>query len=182
VLTVKELRAFVMIGAEPVFVRPPLKLMVDAFRVEGIPPGTYGALLMVVRLILVVFTPPLRVVRPDATVRPELTVALAFRNAVPDVVRVPLTDVGLFNTTCVPDIVFPPQLNVPVPDCVRLPFTLMVDAFRVEGIPVTGGGYAAPLMDETPRLLMATAGRVAVGWMTGTHWPYIWMDETLLVM
>jgi hypothetical protein len=34
----------------------------------------------------------------------------------------------------------------------------------------------------TVRLLTATAGIVAVGWMTGTHWPYIWMDETLLVM
>ena len=120
---------------------------------------------------------------PLATVRPELTVALAFRNAAPDVVRVLLTDVALFNTTCVPDIVLPPQLNVPVPDCVRLPSIVMVEAAIVEGMPPPpGGGYVAPLMDETPRLLMATAGRVAVGWMTGTHWPYIWMDETLLVM
>jgi hypothetical protein len=38
VLTVKELRAFVMIGAVPILFRPPLKLIVDAFRVEGIPP------------------------------------------------------------------------------------------------------------------------------------------------
>jgi hypothetical protein len=183
VLSVKELRAFVMIGAVPVFVRPPLKLMVDAFRVEGIPPGTYGAPLMVVRLIFVVFTPPLRVVRPDATVRPEFTVAEALRNAVPDVVRLLLIDVGLFNTTCVPDIVLPPQLNVPVPDCVRLPFTLMVDAFRVEGMPLLpGGGYTAPFTEDTKKLLTATAGRVAVGWMTGTHSPNIWMDETLLLM
>ena len=36
VLIVKELRAFVMIGAVPIFVRPPLKVIVDAFRVEGI--------------------------------------------------------------------------------------------------------------------------------------------------
>lgn len=42
VLTVKELRAFVIIGAEPMFVRPPLKVMVDAFRVEGIPPPPGG--------------------------------------------------------------------------------------------------------------------------------------------
>jgi hypothetical protein len=183
VLSVKELRALVMIGAVPVFVRPPLKLMVDAFRVEGIPPGTYGAPLMVVRLILVVFTPPLRVVRPVATVRPELTVALAFRNAAPDVVRVPLIDVGLFNTTCVPDMVFPPQLNVPVPDCVRLPSIVMVEAAIVEGMPPPpGGGYVAPFTEDTKKLLTATPGRVAVGWMTGTHWPYIWMDETLLVM
>jgi hypothetical protein len=32
------LTAFVMIGAVPIFVRPPLNVRVDAFRVEGIPP------------------------------------------------------------------------------------------------------------------------------------------------
>jgi len=79
VLTVKELRAFVMIGAEPMFVRPPLKVIVDAFRVEGIPPlppGGYGALLMVFTFMLLVLmlmvlislarSPPLKVARPFA--------------------------------------------------------------------------------------------------------------------
>ena len=42
VLTVKELRAFVMIGAEPMFVRPPSKVIVDTLRVEGIPPPPGG--------------------------------------------------------------------------------------------------------------------------------------------
>ena len=35
VLTVKELRAFVMIGAEPMFVRPPLMETVERKMVEG---------------------------------------------------------------------------------------------------------------------------------------------------
>ncbi len=62
-------------------------------------------------------------------------------------------------------MVFPPQLKVPDPLCVRAPFTVMVEAARVEGMPPPppGGGYGALLMDETPRLLMATAGIVAVG-------------------
>jgi hypothetical protein len=132
---------------------------------------------------LAICVEPCIVTFPLATFSPLFTIAPAFRKAPPDVVRVALTDVGLFNTTCVPDIVLPPQLNVPVPDCVRLPFTLMVDAFRVEGIPPPpGGGYTAPFTEDTKKLLTATAGRVAVGWMTGTHWPYIWMDETLLVI
>jgi hypothetical protein len=29
---------------------------------------------------------------------------------------------------------------------------------------------------------MASADAVAVGWITGTHWPNIWIDDTLLVM
>lgn len=29
---------FVVMGSEPIFVRPPSKVIVDAFRVEGIPP------------------------------------------------------------------------------------------------------------------------------------------------
>ena len=79
VLTVKELRAFVMIGAEPMFVRPPLKVIVDAFRVEGmppLPPGGYGApfteltlifaVLIFTLLILLALTPPLKVARPFA--------------------------------------------------------------------------------------------------------------------
>lgn len=48
-----------------VIVCPPFTLRVDAFSVEGIvPPGRYGAPLMVVRLILFVFIPPFRVARP----------------------------------------------------------------------------------------------------------------------
>lgn len=125
----------------------------------------------------------MRFVGPLATVRPELMVAPALRNAVPDVVRVPLTDVGLFNTTCVPDIVLPPQLNVPVPDCVKLPLMVAVEMAIVDVIPLPpGGGYGALFTLLTLRLLIARAGMVAVGWMTGTHWPYIWMDETLLLM
>jgi hypothetical protein len=59
----------------------------------------------------------------------------------------------------------------------------MVEAAIVEGMPPPpGGGYVAPFTEDTKKLLTATAGSVAVGWMTGTHWPYIWMDETLLVM
>jgi hypothetical protein len=112
-----------------------------------------------------------------------LTVAPAFKNAPPDVVRVLLIDVALFNTTCVPDIVFPPQLKVPVPDCVKLPLIVAVEMAMVDVMPPPPpppGG--SPLMDDTVRLLMPRAGTVAVDWMTGTHCPYIWMDETLLVM
>lgn len=39
----------VLIGAEPILLRPPSKLIVDAFRVEGMPPpepGGYAALFM----------------------------------------------------------------------------------------------------------------------------------------
>lgn len=37
---------------------------------------------------------------------------------------------------------------------VRPPFTLTVDAFRVEGMPpLVPGGYAAPLIEDTPVIL-----------------------------
>jgi hypothetical protein len=63
----------------------------------------------------------------------------------------------------------------------RFPLTVAVDRATVEVIPAPPPG-GSPLIDETVRLLTATAGIVAVGWMTGTHCPYIWMDETLLLM
>lgn len=74
------------------------------------------------------------------TVIPVFTIAPAFKNAPPVVVRVLLIDVALFNTTCVGDIVFPPQLNVPVPDCVKLPLMVAVEMARVDGIPAFPGG------------------------------------------
>jgi len=66
--------------------------------------------------------------------------APALRNAVPVVVKELLTDVALLRTTCVGDIVFPPQLNVPVPDCVKLPSMVAVEMARVEGLPPPPGG------------------------------------------
>ena len=50
---------------------------------------------------------------------------------------------------------FPPQFNVPVPDCVKLPLIVAVEMARVEGIPPPpGGGYAALLMVFTFMLLV----------------------------
>ena len=83
---------------------------------------------------LFTFRPALRFVVPLATVRPALTVAPAFKKAPPVVVKVLLTDVGLAKTTCVGDIVFPPQLNVPLPLCVRLPSTFTVERKMLDGI------------------------------------------------
>jgi hypothetical protein len=58
-----------------------------------------------------------------------------------------------------------------------------VERAIVDGMPaLPGGGYVAPLIDETLKLLIASADAVAVGWITGTHWPNIWIDDTLLVM
>ena len=60
----------------------------------------------------------------------------------PDVARVLLMAVGLAKTTCVGERVFPAQLRVPVPLCVRLPFTVTLESARVDGIvgvPVVGG-------------------------------------------
>ena len=133
--------------------------------------------------LLIVIPTPFTLTPPDATLKPLLMVAPAFRKTPAAVVKVLLTDVALLKTTCVGDIVFPPQLNVPVPDCVKLPSMVAVESAMVDGIPaLPGGGYGAPLIDETPRLEIATAGMVAVGWITGTHWPNIWIDEALLVM
>lgn len=126
---------------------------------------------------------PLTFIPPLATTRPALIVAPPFKNAPADVVRVLLIAVALLRTTCVGDIVFPPQLSVPVPDCVKLPLMVAVEMARVDGIPPPpGGGYVAPFTLLTLRLLIASADAVAVGWITGTHWPNIWIDETLLVM
>ena len=120
---------------------------------------------------------------PLATVRPLFTVAPAFRKAAKLVVRVLLIAVGLFRMTCVPDILFPPQVNVPAPMLDRFPLTVAVDRATVEVMPPPPPPPGvSPLMLLTVRLLIATAGIVAVGWMTGTHSPSIWMDETLLVM
>jgi hypothetical protein len=128
-----------------------------------------------------------------------LTVAPAFKKAVPVVVRVLLIAVGLFRVTCVGVIVFAPHVKVPAPMLDTFPRKVAVERAMVEGMVGTpeGGGYTAPLTEDTnrldtfpvtlcevltPRLLIARATTVAVGWMTGTHCPNIWMDETLLLM
>jgi hypothetical protein len=97
--------------------------------------------------------PLVTVIPPLATVRPLLTVAPAFKKAAPVVVRVLLTAVGRAKTTCVGDIVFPPQLKVPLPLCVRLPFTFTVERKMLDG------------KEKLPPPLFGT----------GTHWPNIWM-------
>jgi hypothetical protein len=144
---------------------PPFTLMVDAFRVEGMPGMDWGntkpfmddterlaelmvlvlrafavieAVLMVLVLMAGVLMPPLRVARPltnkvfpncvgscistfpEPTDRPPLTIDIP-----PDTIREPFV------------IVWPP-------------FTVSVDALRVEGIPPPpGGGYVAPFTELT---------------------------------
>jgi hypothetical protein len=77
---------------------------------------------------------------PLATFRPLLIVAPAFKKVPALVVKVLLTDVALLRTTCVGDIVFPPQLNVPVPDSVKLPLMVAVEMASVDGMPALPGG------------------------------------------
>lgn len=143
--------------------------------------------------------PPGAVRLPNALMVRELVVAPAFRKAAPVVVRVLLIAVGRVRVTCVGVIVLPPHTKEPAPMLDRLPRKVAVERAMVEGMvgAPEGGGYTAPLTEDTnrldtfpvtlcevltPRLLIARAGIVAVGWMTGTHCPNIWMDETLLLM
>ena len=78
--------------------------------------------------------PPGAVMFPPALMVRALVVAPAFKKAAPVVVRVLLTDVGRAKTTCVGDMVFPPQFKVPLPLCVRLPFTFTVEKKILLGI------------------------------------------------
>ncbi len=57
------------------------------------------------------------------------------------------------------ELLIMPPLAILIP-----PFTLMVDAFRVEGMPGTGGGYAVLFMDDTkrPAVLMVLVLRAGV--------------------
>jgi len=38
------------------------------------------------------------------------------------------------------------------------------------------------LMVDAVRVERVNEGRVGLFWMTGTHWPKLWMDDTLLLM
>jgi hypothetical protein len=96
------------------------------------------------------------------------TVAPPFKNVPLVVVRVLLKDVGTLKIAWTGLIVFAPQLSVPAPTLDRFPLTVAVERATVEVMPVPPPG-GSPLMLLTVRLLIATAGIVAVGWMTGTH-------------
>jgi hypothetical protein len=158
-------------------VRPPFTLTVDAFRVEGIPPpppGTYGAPLMVVRLILLVFTPPFRVVRPvtcsvwAAPIGPLKIAPGASTTRPPTAAVCPNTAKELPSCVGVCIITFPaftarppettdiPPLTIREPFVIVCPpFTLIVDTFRVDGMPPPPpGGYGALLMVFTLMLLV----------------------------
>lgn len=155
--------------------KPPFTLRVDAFRVEGIapppPPGGYGALfielmkrlaeLMVLVLRAGVMTPPFRVARPAtcivvaAPIVP-LNIAPGGSTTRPPTANVcPNTVKELFIVAGFCIVTFPPLTTRPPFVIVCPPFTLIVDAFRVEGVAKnTGGGYAALLMVFTFMLLV----------------------------
>jgi hypothetical protein len=135
----------------PIFVRLPLTVIVDVAKLDGIvgvPDGggytrpftelrlTLAVLtVLTLRLLIVALLFTIRLVpRPSVRLVP-FTVAPAFRNAAPVVVSVLFTEVGKLNTTCVGLMVFPDQLNVPVPMLVRFPLAVMVDAASVDKIP-----------------------------------------------
>lgn len=137
---------------------------------------------MAICVLPCIVTFPVFTLIPPPTVRPERTLAPAFRNAAPVVVSVLFIATGTLNVACVFVRVVPPHLNCPAPILDRLPLTVAVEMAIVDVMPAPPPPGGSPLMDETVRLEMPRAGTVAVGWMTGTHCPNIWIDETLLLM
>jgi len=77
---------------------------------------------------------------PDATCNPLFMIVPPLRKAAPNTERVLLAATGVLKLVCVFVIVLLPQLNWPVPDWVRLPFTVMVEVASVEGITVLPPG------------------------------------------
>jgi hypothetical protein len=166
------LRNPVRIGSNELLIMPPLAilippftLMVDAFRVEGMPGMVWGnttpfiddtkilaelmllvlrafavivAVLMVLVLRAGVFTPPFRVARPLTNkVFPNCVGSWTRRFPEPTVMPPLTTDIP-------PDTIREPFVIV------WPPFTVSVDALRVEGIPPPpGGGYVAPFTELT---------------------------------
>lgn len=114
---------------------PPFTLIVDAFRVEGmvVPPGLYGAPLIVFTFILFVL------------MLNELIAAARIMFVLRMLVDM-AADWISFAFTVVTFIV--PVVIGAEPTFVRPPLKFMVDAFRVEGMPPPPppGGYVAPLM------------------------------------
>jgi hypothetical protein len=181
-----------------VIVCPPFTLRVDAFSVEGIPPpppGTYGAPLMVVRLILLVLIPPFKVASPatcsvwEAPIGPLNIAPGASTTRPPTAAVCPNTAkefpscVGVCISTF-PEFTARPPVTTDIPPLtikepfviVCPPFTLIVDALRVEGIPPPPpGGYGAlftllTLMLAVLMLMVLRAGDliVAVAFKIGT--------------
>jgi hypothetical protein len=137
---------------------------------------------MVVRLILFVLIPPFRVARPvtcSVVVAPTAPLNIApggsttsppTANVCPNIVKELFIVAGF----CI--VTFPPLTTRPPFVIVCPPFTLIVDAFRVEGIPPPPpGGYTAPftlltLMLAVLMLMVLIAGDliVAVAFKIGT--------------
>jgi len=129
-----------------VIVWPPFTLTVDAFRVEGMPPPPGGgytapfielikrlAELMVLVLMADVLTPPLRVARPFANIASCI-------NTFPEPTLIPSVTTEI-----------PPETTINAPFVIVCPpFTVSVEAARVDGIPPPPpGGYTAPFTELT---------------------------------
>ena len=192
------LRNPVRIGSKELLIMPPLAilippftLMVDAFRVEGMPGMVWGnttpfiddtkilaelmllvlrafAVIVAVLIVLVlragVFTPPLRVARPFTNKVFPNCVGSCISTFPEFTARPPLT-------TDIPPVTIREPFVIVWP-----PFTVSVDALRVEGIPPPpGGGYVAPFTELTLilavlMLMVLRAGdlTVAVAFKIGT--------------
>lgn len=140
---------------------PPFTLMVDAFRVEGMPPplgGGYTA--PFIELMKRLAELMVLVLRAFAKMEPVLIVAVLMADALTPPLRVarPFTDIAsCINTfpepTLIPSVTteIPPETTINAPFVIVCPpFTVSVDAFRVEGMPPPPpGGYTAPFTELT---------------------------------
>jgi hypothetical protein len=66
-----------------------------------------------------------------------------------------------------------------------LPVVWMLDIFTVAPIVLTASVLISADLEnrvESVSVDVVKEGRVGLFWMTGTHWPKLWMVETLLLM
>jgi hypothetical protein len=144
---------------------PPFTLMVDAFRVEGMPGMVWGnttpfmddterlaeLMVLVLRAFAVIVAVLMVLVLRAGVLMPPLRVARPFTN------KVFPSCVGSCISTFPEFTARPPLTTDMPPDTIREPFvivcppfTVSVDAFRVDGIPPPpGGGYVAPFTELT---------------------------------
>ena len=144
---------------------PPFTLMVDAFRVEGMPGMVWGnttpfmddterlaeLMVLVLRAFAVIVAVLIVLVLRAGVLMPPLRVARPFTS------KVFPSCVGSWTNRFPEPTVMPPLTTDIPPDTIREPFvivwppfTVSVDALRVEGIPPPpGGGYVAPFTELT---------------------------------
>jgi hypothetical protein len=121
--------------------------------------------------------PEFTLMPPVPTLMPPFTVRPAFINAPPLFVSVLKLKIGVVKVFDKGARVVPPKVSLPAPMLERFPLKVAVEMASVEGVP-----SGAPLIEDTLRLEIVCTAKVAVGCMTGTHCPNIWIDDTLLLM